>query len=163
MNSNIVYYYFINAMKWNGHILSCSKCSRSDLGMLWECSEDGLEMFWRCSGNTLGCFDNALGVLWVNWTQGTFLQGQPGSLCIFEIFTVSRDTQSNLGFSRTKPLFPDGGTHLNCGWRWLMMGGGRRWWQWQSAVGWWWERKKWRVTIATGFHIWDDAGRRTGR
>jgi len=34
-------------------------------------------------------------------------QGLPGSLCIFEVFIVSRDTQSNLGFFRTKPLFPD--------------------------------------------------------
>ena len=93
--------------KYKGHILSCSECSRSDLGMLWECSEDGLEMLWRCSGNALGCFDNALGVLWVIWTQGTFLWGLPGSFCIFEVFIVSRDTQSNLGFSRTKPLFPD--------------------------------------------------------
>jgi len=64
-------------------------------------------MLWRCSGNTLGCFDNALGVLWAIQTLGTFLQGLPGSLCIFEVFIVSRDTQSNLGFSRTKPLFPD--------------------------------------------------------
>jgi len=75
-------------------------------------------MLWRCSRNTLGCFDNALGVLWAIQTLGTFLQGLPGSLCIFEVFIVSRDTQSNLGFSRTKPLFPDGGACHHCqhGW-----------------------------------------------
>jgi len=64
-------------------------------------------MLWRCSGNTLGCFDNALGVLWLSWTLGTLLWGEPRCLWVFDVFGVSRDTQSNLGFFRTKPLFPD--------------------------------------------------------
>ena len=32
-----------------------------------------------------------------------------------------------------------------------------------SGVVWWWERKKWRITIATGFQIWDNMGHWTGR
>jgi len=30
-----------------------------------------------------------------------------GCLLVFDVFGVSRDTQSNLGFFRTKPLVPD--------------------------------------------------------
>ena len=45
--------------------------------------------------------------LWVIQTFEGKLWGEPEILCVFDIFGVSRDTQSNLGFFRSNPFFPD--------------------------------------------------------
>ena len=60
-------------------------------------------MLWECSGMLWQCFGSALG----NSNIGDLALGLFGCLLIFDVFGVSRDTQSNLSLPGTKPLFPD--------------------------------------------------------
>jgi len=79
-------------------------------GSVFGCLGVSLDVF----GSVLGCLWGVFRCLWVIHRFVGQVWEQPGLLCVFQVFSVSRDTQSNLGFSqsnpgfpRTKPLFPD--------------------------------------------------------
>ena len=85
----------------------------------------------------MGDFEVTLRCLWVSFkkkkkknSQVTLPWELPGCLCVFVVFIVSKDTQSNLSFFEGKLVFPDvhDGTLLGARGNGFVM-----FWDWESG------------------------------